>query len=111
VCYNIIKGGDIVNIKKMKEHISYVISEIIAEKKDCKDYMENDTLMSEYDNTVKEYRIIADYINLFAESDEEKELVKLLKSINYVRCFGTTPEAYEKEMQDFYLNDDSGGIR
>ena len=97
------------NISKMKVHLQDIIVEMIQEHSAC----ENDKiqeLMDSWDDIVKEYRTIADFLRLFVETDEDKDVVKLMKSLHYVRCHGMTPEEHKKEVDELMDNDDSGGI-
>lgn len=97
--------------KKMKIDLESIIDEMIEEKKECGNNSEkNDELMTSWDDIIKEYRIIADYLERFASEEEEKEVINTMRSLHYVRCFGIRPYDANKQAYEDMKDDDSGGI-
>ena len=98
-------------IQKMKVELENIIEEMIQDKKECGNDVEasNEMFLS-WDAIVKEYREIANYISKFAETEEEIEIVKTMRTLHYVRCYGIRPADAQEKLYKEMENDDSGGI-
>ena len=88
---------------KMKVAIEEIIAEIKQEHAECAN--ENITeMMNSWDDIVKEYHRIASYLELYATTDDEKEIIILMKDLHNVRCFGMTraeqTAEFEKSLED-----------